>query len=775
MTSLYRDHLGRLLAWLTREEMESAANGGLAEIVGTRHDDFLVGTPGADRIDGRKGADTMVGGQGDDVYLVDNIGDQIVEVEGEGTDTVKSRVSYTLAFAIENLTLDGRANIDGAGNALANQLSGNSGDNRLDGAGGNDVISAHKGDDTLIGGAGDDSLDGGQGNDSLDGGAGVDLLIGGLGDDTYTLTADVDQIQEQADQGHDTVRATISASLAANLEDLVLTGSADLEGIGNELANRISGNKGSNLLSGAAGADELIGHQGDDTLLGGEGDDRLDGSAGDDSVDGGAGADLLIGGAGHDSYVVDNLADVVVEGGAGGTDLVKSTVTYTLGDHVENLTLTIVGGPVNTDGFGNSLANVIIDSYGLNLIDGGDGDDTIIGGHHVTVWTGDTLIGGAGNDSIQGGDYTGNDLLYGGTGNDTLSAEGGGALYGEDGDDVLTGGPGFGHHGGGNSLYGGLGNDTLESGMAQYGDGGNDLLQTVFNSTADGGEGNDTIRGSGGGGYWDFRVDGGSGDDSIDVSSNIARLVVKGGDGADTIEATTVRSLSVDAGAGNDVVVAVAGGEGLTVFGGDGDDQLSLGSVQHTSGLLDGGSGDDILQASTPEVGGGITLSGGIGNDTLYGLGGPHQLVGGEGFDTFVLAPSIEWYFSDTIADFSTSEDAIAVSQAQTPIGNGDLVVDNATTTNGPGGFSPDAEVVLLAQDLVGDLTMDAIAQAFGAADEAYTQGQSAVFIASNGTDTWVLRFESSGDDAVISANELMVMGAVSGTKPLLEDIVFSG
>lgn len=774
MSNAFRDRLGRLLSWRHQDDQDGAALTMVDDIVGTKHDDYLVGTGGSDRIDGRKGADTMAGAGGNDVYIVDNVGDQVVELDGEGLDTVKSRVSYTLGVAIENLTLNGKANIDGTGNSGANKLTGNSGNNRLDGAGGNDVISAHRGADSLLGGDGDDSLDGGQDNDQLDGGAGADTLLGGFGDDSYTVTDALDTIFELDDAGHDTVRAAVSLTLAANVEELILTGAANLDGTGNALDNRISGNKGANVLSGAEGADVLIGHKGNDTLLGGAGTDYLDGSADADWLDGGLGADQLLGGTGNDTFVIDDLGDAVMEFADGGIDLVKSTITYTLGAHQENLTLVFGEYPSNINGYGNDLANLITDNAGRNVIDGGAGDDTIVGGQHISPYESDTLIGGAGNDQISGGSFMYSDMLYGGTGNDTLSASGSGELHGEEGDDVLIGGGAFAPHGGGNGLYGGDGNDNLTAGLAHYGGAGNDVLNTSFNAVADGGDGNDTIKGAGGSGYWDFSVNGGAGVDFIDVFS-ARNLDVNGGDDADNIWAEAALLLSVDGGAGDDVVVATISFEDGQVRGGDGNDHLTVYSRAGADSLtVDGGAGDDWISTSTRPASAGGSVFGGDGNDTIEAAGGGQEVTGGQGLDTYILAPALEWYFADSLTDFNSADDTLAVQQEFVPIGNGDLVVDNATTTTGPGGFDADAELVLLAQDIVGPLSLDAIAQAFGAADTAYSEGQTAMFVASDGSTSWVCQFKSSGNDATITADELTLMCTMSaGAKPAIDDIIF--
>ncbi len=191
-----------------------------------------------------------------------------------------------------------------------------------------------------------------------------------------------DSVIENAGEGIDTVLSRFSYTLPANVENLTLTGSANISGSGNELDNIIIGNSGDNILFGAAG---------NDTLLGGGGRDRLDG---------GAGSDTLQGGTGDDTYVIDDpVADSVVENPGEGVDKVLSSVSYTLTPNVEILTLT---GNADINGTGNELGNLLTGNAGANVLMGGAGSDR--------------LLGGAGNDVLDGG--TDLDTLQGGAGDD---------------------------------------------------------------------------------------------------------------------------------------------------------------------------------------------------------------------------------------------------------------------------------------------------------------------------------------------------------------------
>ncbi len=176
---------------------------------------------------------------------------------------IESSVSYTLKADDTALKLTGTSPLIGKGNANPNTLTGNDGNNKLYGL---------EGDDLLQGGLGNDVLEGGAGNDMLDGGAGTDKLAGGQGDDVYLIDDSgrngkaADTITEKAGQGNDTVRSSISFTLSAEVETLVLTQSAD---------SQATGNKGSNTIAGNGGANLIDGKEGNDTLTGGEGADRF--------------------------------------------------------------------------------------------------------------------------------------------------------------------------------------------------------------------------------------------------------------------------------------------------------------------------------------------------------------------------------------------------------------------------------------------------------------------------------------------------------------------
>ena len=297
----------------------------------------LTGSAGANLLDGQGGVDTMAGGLGNDVYFVDDAGDQVIENGGGGNDAVFSTAHLQLSANVEVLVLQGGADLQAYGNSLNNVLVGNGGSN------------------------------------ILDGGAGTDALLGGAGNDAYVVNNGSDGVIENAGEGNDTVFSSDHLRLVENVENLILQGGADLQGYGNGLANILVGNTGTNLLNGDVGADTMFGGAGGDVYfvdnagdqvientgagadaifstvsqtlapnvealvlqgiadLNGTGNELVNQIFGNDGVnvlDGGAAGDLLTGGAGNDIFVFrpgeangDFVADFVGNGPAPGDAL----------------------------------------------------------------------------------------------------------------------------------------------------------------------------------------------------------------------------------------------------------------------------------------------------------------------------------------------------------------------------------------------------------------------------------------------------------------------
>ena len=280
--------------------------------------------------------------EGDDVVSVGSGGHRVFVNLGSGNDTFNGGDASDGVFG-------------GTGKDV---LRGDDGFDVLDGGADDDQIYGDAGTDMLFGGIGNDFLSGGIGDDLIDGGEGADTMAGGLGDDTYVVDNVRDVITEAESAGSDTVRSSITYTLGANVEGLILSDTTSIDGTGNSLNNIITGNAGNNLLNG------------------------------------GLGADVMRGNAGNDTYVVDNVGDVVTETESAGFDTVRSSISYALGANVENLTLI---GSAAINGTGNNLNNVLTGNSAENTLKGGLGNDTYV------IGTGDTVIEAlnAGTDTVQ--------------------------------------------------------------------------------------------------------------------------------------------------------------------------------------------------------------------------------------------------------------------------------------------------------------------------------------------------------------------------------------
>lgn len=661
---------GNELANLIHGNDGSTFSSGNNLLSGMAGNDTLYGNDGQDTLDGGTGNDSMVGGDHGDLYIVDSASDVVVELEGEGQDTIESSLSITLydpvtTNFVEHVTLAGAANLYATGNIADNTLTGNSGNNILTGA------------------AGIDRLLGNEGNDTLDGGTGDDSMVGGAGNDVYYVDHANDKVNEVINAGTDTVYTTLNGyELDDDVENLLLSTTV-LTAEGNSSANVITANALAN------------------TINGGSGSDTIDGGAGNDSLTGGSGADLMDGGAGDDSYYLDNTGDVAAETavGAAGYDRVFSSADHVLGAGIEELTLS---GSTSTDGTGNELANTLNGNGGSNALNGMAGNDTIYGGAGQ-----DTMNGGAGVDHFYGGlgddVYVienpgetvteladgGNDivqvstsytlsthlehLVLDGTGNTTgqgnASAN---KLTGNTGDNVLFG------YAGNDSLFGGAGSDVLDGGTgndSMAGGAGNDIyfvdstndkvvetstggedvvassinitlasyvehaelmgsanINATGNSAANalegntgnnilsGDSGNDSLYGDDGhdtlnGGSGIDYMQGGAGNDVYYIDAANDQIVEAANDGTDRVITTLTHTLSA-----NFENLTLAGSSSLTGTGHGGANHIVGNTGANKlyglagSDTLDGGAGHDTLDGGT----GGDLMTGGVGNDVYY-------------------------------------------------------------------------------------------------------------------------------------------------------------
>ena len=232
----------------------------------------------------------------------------VVSLSPDGSFTYSPSQEFIGSDSFTYTVSDGRVGTDTAtvtlnivapvgsiiGTSGADSLTGTAFGEYILGLGGNDNINAGDGDDSLYGASGNDRLYGGKGNDTLDGGTNSDYMDGDSGNDTYIVDNSNDAVKEASNKGIDLVMSSITYTLVSNVENLTLTGTGNLDGNGNGLANVLSGNNGANTLSGNRGGDTIYGGNGDDTLFGDDGKDLIYGQDGFDTLWGGTGADTFV-------------------------------------------------------------------------------------------------------------------------------------------------------------------------------------------------------------------------------------------------------------------------------------------------------------------------------------------------------------------------------------------------------------------------------------------------------------------------------------------------
>jgi VCBS repeat-containing protein len=539
----------------------------LSGIIGTEGDDNplngtaasenIYGLGGNDVINGLGSVDNIFGGAGDDV-ITGGAGGDVMD-GGSGVDTA----SYAGSASAVSVSLVSHAGV--GGDADGDQLTNF---------------------ENLIGSSFNDTLIGDGGNNVLAGGAGADIITGGLGNDTVDYSSS---------------SAGVTVSLGTLVSGVVKPSGGDAAG------DQLTGIEN---VTGSAFVDKLTGDAGVNILIG---------NAGNDVLDGAAGADVMYGGLGDDTFTVDNVGDQAIEtiGVGGGSDLVKTTVNFTLGANIEKLTL---AGSAGITGTGNELDNTIVGNAGNNTIYGMAGADTV-----TAVDGNDTVYGGDGTDKLDGGN--GDDFLYGDAGNDNLIGNvGNDSLFGGDGNDTIDGGVGA------DAMTGGAGDDTFT--VDNAGDtvielsalDGIDLVKAGVSFTLGAFIEKLTLTGTGNingtGNDLDNTIVGTIGDNVLSGMGGIDTLTagdgndtVYGGDGADKIDAGSGNDVAYGD-AGDDTVNGLAGNDQL--FGGDGNDKM------------DGGEGDDTLHGDA----GNDTVAGGNGADNVYGDDGDDTLTGAAGIDS---------------------------------------------------------------------------------------------------------------------------------------------
>lgn len=302
-------------------QMDAASTAAAGNLPLSEYDNGLTGGAGNDLIRGRDGDDIITG---DDDSRVQAVTGRAFDAMADGADTIFGGAGndeiHTGSWA------DGDQ-------GLANVSTGMMGD----------IAYGEAGNDILRGANGDDYLHGGTGNDNIGGGMGADTLIGGEGSDTYLVDDAAAMVMESRKwEGTDTVISTVDFAMGRqHIENLTLSGTADLTGVGNGLANVITGNAGSNTLDGMGNLDTLVGGMGDDI------------------------------------YRVRNGAETIVEMDGEGTDSVFAFNSYLLADNVENLALQTTA---DLNGIGNAMDNMITGNSGDNVLAGRGGNDWLRGG-----------------------------------------------------------------------------------------------------------------------------------------------------------------------------------------------------------------------------------------------------------------------------------------------------------------------------------------------------------------------------------------------------------
>ena len=399
--------------------------GGNDNLVGEDGRDKLYGSIGNDWLEGGKNHDDLFGGDNDDV-LFGGAGDDELYGEhdydrgGAGADRLDgddgidwaSTTTRTTACVSRSILPDDRreSSVDAEGDILADieylvgsgkatssrerssqpgerhgrqrraggdggdgadTLEGNGGEDWLEGGGESDTLRGGAASDTLNGGDGDDTLEGNSGDDELDGGDDADSMWGGTGNDIYIVDDAADVVTEYAGGGTDTVDASISYTLSAEVENLALIGVGGLNGTGNDRDNAIWGSNYDNLLNGGGGVD------------------TIKGAGGADIIDGGTGADTMLGGDGGDIFIVDDAGDVVTEAIGEGFDMLQTTVSYSLaaGSEVEVLyadpatttaTISLTGNEFDNFLTGNDGINVLVGGLGIDILRGNGGGDAFL-------------------------------------------------------------------------------------------------------------------------------------------------------------------------------------------------------------------------------------------------------------------------------------------------------------------------------------------------------------------------------------------------------------
>jgi Ca2+-binding RTX toxin-like protein len=722
-----------LLVLTGTSSLSATTNSGNDVVTGNAGSDTLTGTAGADTLIAGSGVDTLVGGTGNDSFIVNNTSD-VVSVGGtHGADTVQASTNYTLSGNVTTLVLTGSANLSGTANSTgADSVVGNAGNDTLTAEGGRDTLIAGSGLATLVGGSGgtvfvvnstSDVIQGvssgvsnelvssvnatlptnvdtlelsgvgnlsgtgnsdasnvliaNSGNDTLVAGSAATTLEGGVGQDTFVVNSTGDSI-EAAASATNTVLSSISYTLPSYITTLELTGSANLTGTGNTLADSIVGNAGHDTLTAGVGNDTLVAGTGLATLVGGVGNDTfvidstsdviqgqvsgqyntlvssvtvtlptninallLSGSgnltgtansandtiggnsgndtlvagAGNDTLTGGAGVDTFIGGTGGATFVINNAADAIQNASSTSANSVLTSVSYTLPTNVNALTLI---GPSNIAGTGNAASDTLTGGEGNDTLYAGSAADTLIGGTGST-----TFVVNATGDVVQDGSSVASNTLQTSvsytlpTDVNSLVLTGTAALTGtaNSANDTLTSNSGV------DTLVGAAGNDTFVVNNAS------DVVQDT-STTAN----NSILTAL-----------------TYALPTNVNDLVLTG-----------TAAVTGTANGGTDTLTSNTGVD--TLVGGAGNDTFVLNNasdvVQDASGTASNAIDSSVSYALPTNVNaltltgsGSLTATGNAANDVITANAGSDTLLAGTGTDTLIGGAGNDTFVVDSTSD----------------------------------------------------------------------------------------------------------------------------
>jgi Ca2+-binding RTX toxin-like protein len=758
--------------------LTAVGNSANDSMTGNAGADSLIAGPGSDTLVSGSGIDTLVGGAGADIFVINNAADVVQSASTNSGNALFSSTNFVLPTNVNRLTLTGVANIEGTGNASADTLTGGAGNDTLVAGTGVATLVAGMGNTTFVVNSASDVVrdsftatsnsiqssvsytlvtnvnsliltgtaalvgTANSANDTLVSNTGVDTLVGGGGSETFIIGNSADVVQDTSTTAANVARASVSYSLATNVNTLILTGSAALVGTANAANDTLTSNSASDTLVGGAGNETFIVNNSLDVVqqttagtaslilaavsytlptnvnvltltgtaalaaTGNAAADIITANSGSDTLAAGGGAATLIGGTGNDTFVVNSAADVVQDTSTTATNTLQSSISTTLMTNVNTLVLT---GTASLTGTANGANDTLVSNSGIDTLVGGVGNDLFIVNNAA-----DVILNATANDTIESSvSFT----LPTGINNLILIGSGNISATGNSGASVLTAGAGMDTliaGAGAATLNGGTGNDTfiVNSALDVVNDSTTTTTNTIMSSvsytlptnvdfltltgtaglTATGNtdaanvltanSGNDLLIGT----AFSNTINGGAGSDTIDAGPEVN--VIYAGNGGTTSQRTVVYGNA----SGTNVTTqsTIYGGSGAdAIYGGPGSDVIYGGAGTN---VIYAGSGSDLIMAGT----GAETLFAGTGVGSLYGAagdilidqqGGSSLLVAGSGAETLsgkgndtLIAGTGTGTFYDSIVGTGSTTYEFGPGFGQDTVGNG--IAYNGTTSN---------------------------------------------------------------------------------------------